>query len=281
LGDVAWTLTQRKRLKELDAIPEDILSFCADESERNRLFQQLEKKLVQEQQAKLTTFLEKGGRVNLEALKERLTVALCDEGFTSVITPTILSKTALAKMTIDDDHPLSSQVYWINSKQCLRPMLAPNLYSLMKDFTRLRNRPIRFFEIGSCFRKESDGAKHNSEFTMLNLVEMGTPEDQRVDRLKELASVVTTAAGLKDYQFEKEESNVYGTTLDVVAGPEKIEVASGSMGPHPLDIAWGVTDTWVGFGFGLERLLMTAAGDTSIGRWGKSLNFFNGICLSL
>ncbi len=52
------------------------------------------------------------------------------------------------------------------------------------------------------------------------------------------------------------------------------------MGPHPLDIAWGIADTWVGLGFGLERLLMTAAGETSISRWGKSLTFLNGIHLS-
>lgn len=160
-------------------------------------------------------------------------------------------------------------------------MLAPNLYSLMTDFSRLRHRPIRFFEIGSCFRKESDGAKHNSEFTMLNLVEMGTPERERLDRLKKLASLVAETSGLTDYRYESEESKVYGTTLDVVTGPENIEVASGAMGPHSLDISWGVTDTWVGLGFGLERLLMTAAGESSIGRWGKNLSYLNGIHLSL
>jgi len=87
-------------------------------------------------------------------------------------------------MTIDKDHPLFDQVYWLNDKQCLRPMLAPSLYSLMFGFARLDQSPVRFFEIGSCFRKESDGAKHNSEFTMLNLVEMGTPFEERSGRLK-------------------------------------------------------------------------------------------------
>lgn len=116
---------------------------------------------------------------------------------------------------------------------------------------------------------------------MLNLVEMGTPEGDRLDRLKELASLVAETSGLTDYRYESEESKVYGTTLDVVTGPENIEVASGAMGPHPLDIAWGVTDTWVGLGFGLERLLMTAAGENSIGRWGKNLSYLNGIHLSL
>jgi pyrrolysyl-tRNA synthetase-like protein len=280
LSTAAWTITQQRRLKELGGNPDDSPPSFADDSERNKLFQRIEKKLVQKQQEKLTAFLQQGGRVGLETLTERLTSALCNEGFTRVITPTILSKSALKKMTIDDDHPLTSQVYWISNKQCLRPMLAPNLYSLMKDFSRLRHRPIRFFEIGPCFRKESDGAKHNSEFTMLNLVEMGTPEEEKLGRLRELAALVATAAGLDNYQFETEESTVYGSTIDVVAGPGKIEVASGAMGPHPLDIAWGITDAWVGFGFGLERLLMTAAGETSISRWGKSLAFLNGIHLN-
>ncbi|MCP4718398.1 MAG: pyrrolysine--tRNA(Pyl) ligase large subunit, partial [Desulfobacteraceae bacterium] len=201
--------------------------------------------------------------------------------FTQVTTPTIITRAALGKMTIDEDHPLFKQVYWINEKQCLRPMLAPNLYSLMLDFTRLNHRPIRFFEMGSCFRKESDGARHNSEFTMLNLVEMGLPKESRHDRLKELGSIVAEASGLSDYRFESEDSKVYGTTLDIVAGPENIEVASGALGPHPLDAAWGITDTWVGMGFGLERLVMTSSGDTTIGKWGKSLSYLNGIRLRI
>ncbi|MCK4767394.1 MAG: hypothetical protein KAS28_03325 [Desulfobacula sp.] len=31
-------------------------------------------------------------------------------------TPVIISKSALAKMTIDESHPLFRQVYWINRK---------------------------------------------------------------------------------------------------------------------------------------------------------------------
>jgi phenylalanyl-tRNA synthetase alpha chain len=281
LDTVTWTATQQKRLEELGSSLTDIPNTFANTPERNKVFQQLEKKLVRKEKEQLTTFLNEGGRVGLESLTEKLTLALCKEGFTRVTTPTLISKSALAKMTVDDDHPLSQQVYWINDKQCLRPMLAPNLYTLMKGFSRLKHRPIRFFEIGPCFRKESDGAKHNSEFTMLNLVEMGTPLEERAERLKELASLVATTAGLADYRFDTEESTVYGTTIDVVAGDENIEVASGATGPHPLDIAWGVTDSWVGLGFGVERLLMTTAGEKSIGRWGKNLSYVNGIRLSL
>ena len=281
MTEVSWTTTQLRRLKELGIDLQGIPGSFSDAGDRNKLFQKLEKKYVKQEKEQLTAFLRKGGKVSLENLTYKLTEFLCTQGFARVTTPTIISRSALARMTVDDDHPLSKQVYWINENQCLRPMLAPNLYSLMADFSRLRHRPIRFFEIGSCFRKESDGAKHNSEFTMLNLVEMGTPEDERLDRLKELASFVAATAGLTDYRFENEDSKVYGTTIDVVTGPENIEVASGAMGPHPLDIAWGVTDSWVGLGFGLERLLMTSAGENSIGKWGKNLSYINGIRLSL
>ena len=153
------------------------------------------------------------------------------------------------------------------------------------DFGRLspiaKQGPIRFFEIGSCFRKESSGARHTNEFTMLNLVEMGVPEEDRKERLDFLAEQIMKAAKIDDYHFEIEESKVYGSTLDVVAGPEHIEVASGAMGPHPLDAAWGITDTWVGMGFGLERLLMTSKGDISIGKWSKNLTYIDGICLNI
>lgn len=281
MTDLTWTITQEQRLKELGVNLAEMPGYFSNTSERNKLFQQIEKEQVKKEKEQLTAFLEKGTRVSLENLAEKLTEVLCAQGFTRVTTPIIISRSSLAKMTVDDDHPLNRQVYWISKNQCLRPMLAPNLYSLMTDFGRLRHRPIRFFEIGSCFRKESDGAKHNSEFTMLNLVEIGTPEGERLERLKELASLVAKTSGLIDYRYESEESKVYGTTLDVVAGPENIEVASGAIGPHPLDIAWGVTDTWVGLGFGLERLLMTAAGESSIGRWGKNLSYLNGIHLSL
>lgn len=278
---LTWTETQLRRLKELGVDSERLGVDFSTPGERNRVFQQIEKKQVKAERSKLSDFLIRGKKTGLETLMENLAQTLHQEGFTRVSTPTIISISALEKMTIDADHPLFRQVYRINDKQCLRPMLAPNLYSLMVDFSRLPARPIRFFEMGSCFRKESDGARHNSEFTMLNLVEMGLPMDDRSARLKTLATLIATTAGLDDFEFESEDSKVYGTTLDVVAGPERIEVASGAMGPHPLDVAWGITDTWVGIGFGIERLLMTSHGDNSIGRWGKNLSYLNGIRLNI
>ena len=281
MNDLTWTETQIRRLEELGVDLENISRDFSTPAQRNKVFQEIEKKQVKEKKALLSDFLIQGKKSFLDSLREKLGLILHQQGFTQVTTPTIITRAALGKMTIDEDHPLFKQVYWINEKQCLRPMLAPNLYSLMLDFSRLNHRPIRFFEMGSCFRKESDGARHNSEFTMLNLVEMGLPKESRHDRLKELGSIVAEASGLSDYRFEREDSKVYGTTLDIVAGPENIEVASGAIGPHPLDAAWGITDTWVGMGFGLERLVMTSSGDTTIGKWGKSLYYLNGIRLRI
>ena len=281
MNDLTWTDTQIRRLKELGVDLENLPACFSTLAERNKIFQKIEKKQVKAGREKLSDFLIQGEKSHIEKLKETLCRILHQQGFIQVFTPTIITKAALAKMTIDEDHPLFHQVYWLTEKQCLRPMLAPNLYSLMVDFSRLNHRPIRFFEMGSCFRKESDGARHNHEFTMLNLVEMGLAKETRIDRLKELAAIIAKAAGLNDFRFESEDSTVYGTTLDVVAGPENIEVASGAMGPHPLDAAWGITDTWAGMGFGIERLLMTSQGDTSIGKWSKSLSYFNGIRLSI
>lgn len=280
-NDLTWTDTQARRLKELEIDMKAVPASFTSAMERDKVFQQIEKKEVRSQRAQLSNSLSRGQKTDLDILKEKICSALHLKGFSRVSTPTIITKAALEKMTIDENHPLFRQVYWINEKQCLRPMLAPNLYSLMKDFSRLKHRPIRFFEMGSCFRNESDGARHNSEFTMLNLVEMGLPKEKRLERLKELGSIVATASGLQDFSFENEDSEVYGSTLDVVSGPGKIEVASGAMGPHPLDLAWDITDTWVGMGFGIERLLMSVKDDTSIGKWGKSLFYYNGFRLKI
>lgn len=217
----------------------------------------------------------------MQSLRESLEKTLFDLGFTGVTTPTIITRHALSKMTIDQNHPLFQQVFWINDKQCLRPMLAPNLYSLMFDFARLQQWPVRFFEIGSCFRKESSGKVHATEFTMLNLVEMGISMDQRQERLEFFAKAIMKTADIDDYALEMDKSEVYGTTLDVLAGPNRVEVSSGAMGPHALDVAWGITDTWVGMGFGMERLLTVSKGDDSIGRWSKSLSSIDGIRLNI
>ncbi len=281
MSKISWTDIQFKRLKELNADPEAMSALFDTNEERNQSYQTLEKKLVKLEKSRLNEFLATQLQPKLYKLECRLTNILNQQGFSRVITPTIISRTQLAKMSIDEQHPLFDKVFWINAKQCLRPMLAPNLYHVMYELGRLGKRPIRFFEIGPCFRKESDTAQHNNEFTMLNLVEMGLPQEDRHQRLMELGQLIVDAAGLKDCVFEKESSKVYGDTIDIVCGDDKLEIASGAMGPHPLDHAWRITDTWVGLGFGLERMVMMTEGSDSIGKWGKSLAYLDGIRLNI
>ena len=133
--------------------------------------------------------------------------------------------------------------------------------------------------MGSCFRRDTKGAKHLNEFTMLNLVELGTPLARRDDRLRELAVVVLEAAGVAGYEFVLKSSEVYGDELDVVV--DGLEVCSTALGPHPLDDAWAITDPWVGLGFGLERLLVARDGLTGIERVGRSLSYLDGVRLQL
>lgn len=278
---VGWSETQSRRLKELGCDVAILKQVYKANTERDSAYQIIEKKLARHEKEKLKNLFTVGGKTQLEMLCDRVSEKLIDEGFVKVVTPTVISAKALEKMTITSEHPLYKQVFWLSRKQCLRPMLAPNLYSLMQDFSRQKTRPVRFFEIGSCFRRETDGAKHSSEFTMLNLVEMGLPMEQREDRLHELGSIVASTGGLRSFDFESEESEVYGTTVDMVSGTPSVEIGSGAMGPHALDAEWGVHDTWVGFGIGMERLLMLVNGDSNISKWCKSIAYLDGIRLKV
>ncbi|MEJ2285620.1 MAG: pyrrolysine--tRNA(Pyl) ligase large subunit [Desulfobacterales bacterium] len=279
--NVSWTVTQLGRLKELDAREEDLCRAFGTEEERDRAFQKLEKNLGQAGRDKLEALRAGHRRPRLSRLEGRLTKVLIDKGFVQVATPTIMSKGLLAKMSIDGQHPLAAQIFWLGKDRCLRPMLAPHLYFVLKDLLRLWDKPVRLFEIGSCFRKESQGSQHANEFTMLNLVEMGVEKDIRQSRLEELTSLVVTAAGIEKYKFQTIDSAVYGETVDIVAGEKQMEIGSSAMGPHALDQAWQITDAWVGIGFGLERMLMVAENIKSLGRVGRSLGYLDGIRLNI
>jgi len=116
---------------------------------------------------------------------------------------------------------------------------------------------------------------------MLNLCEFGLPEEDRQARLERLAERVMETAGIENYALASETSAVYGDTLDVVSGEDDLELGSGAMGPHPLDRAWKIADTWVGIGFGLERLLMAADGGRNLARYGRSITYLDGVRLNL
>jgi phenylalanyl-tRNA synthetase alpha chain len=280
LGD-SWTETQLARLKELGSGEEELGWRFRTEKERDRAFQTLVKDLVQSAREKLDDLRAGDRRPRLCRLESELTGLLNAGGFVQVTTPTIMSKALLAKMSIDDNHPLTSQIFWLDKNRCLRPMLAPHLYFVLKDLLRLWEKPIRIFEIGSCFRKESQGVQHANEFTMLNLVEMGLESSVCQKRLEELAALITRAAGVDEFSLQRVHSTVYGETIDILAGENALEVGSSAMGPHVLDQAWQITDAWVGIGFGLERLLMVAEKIGSMGRLGRSLGYLDGIRLNI
>ncbi len=277
--NIAWTELQKKRLQELNGSDVQEQMTFPSEQERDREFKQQESLLKGKARERLDHLFEGTRRPALCRLESILAETLTGAGFVQVTTPIILAKNMLAKMTIDDSHALNSQVFWLDNKRCLRPMLAPNLYYILKDLLRLRKKTVRIFEIGSCFRKESQSSNHLNEFTMLNLVEWGLPEADRHQRLKDLAQLVMQAVKIENYQFEQTSSVVYGDTLDVVLGD--LELASGAMGPHMLDGNWGMTGPWVGLGFGLERLAMVREGGRNVRSVGKGLSYLNGVRLNI
>lgn len=274
---LAFTVTQKQRLIELDAGE----LICAQEfdskEERDDSFKQLNGELVQKNRRRLQRLRQETLRPAVRMLESTLTNALNEAGFVEVVTPTTLSGGMLEKMGINAQHPLWEQVYWLEKGSCLRPMLAPNLYYMLERLAKIWPRPVRIFEIGQCFRKESKGSKHLSEFTMLNLVELGISDDP-AKRLVEMADLVMKAAGI-DYRLQAEDSEVYGDTIDVMVG--ELEVASGATGPHELDNNWNITDNWAGLGFGLERLVMVKEGFQNIRRTGRSLIYLDGARLNV
>jgi phenylalanyl-tRNA synthetase alpha chain len=275
---ITFTETQKQRLRELDADTNLAEKVFSNAQERNASFKMMEKRLIEDEKQRLQN-LRNYHRCPMICQIERILVdKLTEEGFVQVITPIIITKRFLEKMSITANNPLINQVFWLSKNKCLRPMLAPNLYHLLRRLVRLWEKPIRIFEIGPCFRKDSKGSEHLNEFTMLNLVELGLSQESRLERLKELISLLMVAVGINEYQLVSKPCEVYGETVDIMAN---IELCSAVVGPHPLDDAWGIVDPWVGLGFGLERLVMVRQGYQNIQRVGRSLIYLDGIRLNI
>ncbi len=276
---ITWTPIQKQRLQELNASEEQLRQSFNSEKERNNCYQETEKQLVSRAKADLERYRSDLKEPPLVTMEAKLSEALVEAGFSRVATPILLSKGLLEKMQITEEHSLFKQIFWVDEKKCLRPMLAPNLYYLNRDLLRIWEHPVSIFEIGPCFRKDTQGSSHLQEFTMLNLVEMGLPEADCNSRLEELAALIMAAVGLNDYEIEIENSEIYGSTIDVVTGG--CEVGSGAIGPHPLDNHWGINVPWAGIGFGLERLVMLKEGYYNIQKAARSLTYLNGIRLNI
>lgn len=283
---MGWTEEQIKRLIDLGAGPDSLTADFENAAERNRAFQRIEKILAREAAGQIRRHLAEVRRPDQAVLREKLAAALVEAGFTEVETPLTVSRALLARMGLDDSHPLSKQIFWLDKNKAMRPMLAPNLYYLLVDLLRLAPHPVSIFEIGPCMRKETQGARHAEEFTMLNLVVMGLPLESRRERMEELARLVLAAADLPvdKCRLVAEDSAVYGETMDVES-PEGLELASTAMGPHPLDAPWGIDVPWVGLGFGLERLVMARAALSGVtlnpARAGRSLSYLAGFRLNV
>ncbi len=274
---VTFSRTQKQRLLELDAKLEALAQSFVSESERDACFDKLARELSErnlESLSRLRTSLRRPALIRIAA---QAAEALLKAGFVEVATPAFLARGLLEKMNIVEGDPLWKQIFWVDEHRCLRPMLAPNLYFLLGYLQRLWPRPIRLFEIGSCWRKGSKGSQHTEEFTMLNLVELGCPGEPQT-RLTEIADLVMGTFGLS-CDLVKEPSQVYGFTLDVVC--DGVEVASGATGPHPLDDNWNISEPWAGLGIGLERVAMLVTGSGNVHRVGRSLIYLDGTRLNI
>jgi pyrrolysyl-tRNA synthetase-like protein len=279
-GDgVSFTPTQAQRLRELGAPVGITDESFPDAGARNATFKRLEDELTRAGRGRLLELRATRRAPQLLELEAVLAAAVRGAGFVQVATPHIITADALARMGIEHGHPLREQVFWLEDRRCLRPMLAPNLYTLLRRLGRIYTRPFGIFEIGTCFRRDTKGASHLNEFTMMNLVELGGPRAGGRARLEELAALVMAAAGIADYRLVPTDSEVYGETVDVEV--DGAEVCSAAVGPLPMDGNWGIVEPWVGLGFGVERLLMARDAHAGIERVGRSLTYLDAVRLNI
>ena len=269
--DVGLTPSQSQRIREMGGKFDKALAFPS-EKERDEHFQEIVAALQKENRRRIKECAAAPARNPVASLEDALSKALNKRGFIEVKTPMMIPANSLTKMGIGEGHPLLDQVFWVGPKKCLRPMLAPNLYFMMRHLKRSVGLPLKLFEAGPCFRKESKGSNHLEEFTMLNLVELGPGMDP-MDSLKGHISAVMEVVGLS-YELVVTESEVYGRTVDVEVGG--VELASGAVGPLPMDEAHGIVDPWAGIGFGLERISMLQGKEGNIKAVGRSLIYMNG-----
>ena len=268
-------------MTNLGADPSRLSPDFTDAAERDAAYRVFERQLSKENREGIADLLEnKHIPAAARVVRDMERWLIEKEGFTKVTTPTIIPASMLDRMTINEGSSLREQVFFLEDGRCLRPMLAPGLYEVMRELKRITGRTVRIFEVGSCFRKDSQGSRHLSEFTMLNLVELdGVRDGEQMERLAALASSAMGAVGISDFRLQDEGSAVYGETLDIVCG--ETEVASGSFGPHKLDAEWGIFDVWTGIGFGIERLAMIREGKNSVRQVGRSTGFLDGWSLKV
>ncbi len=276
MNDFRFTPSQKRRLKELGAESYVSVTF-KNEEERDSAFDNIATKWERKHRKALLNLLKIKKRPYIRRLESKLIEALTSAGFVEVATPFIIPREFIERMEISETHNLSKQIHWLGARRCLRPMLAPNLYHIMR-LLRKFTKPVSIFEVGPCFRKESKGREHVEEFTMLNVVELA-PDNEPFERLKEIINIVTRAVEFPSYKLKNVKSEVYGRTTDVII--DENEIASAAVGPHPLDKNWGIFEAWAGVGFGIERMAMAKMDTKRIKHVARSLTYLDGANLGV
>ena len=266
-----YTPAQKKRITTLLS-PADNLSSVKELPP----FKELETKLVKKRKQDLRHMYEKDRRHQLAQLERDISLFLIEKGFMEVRTSVMIPAKFIERMGITEEDPLYRQIFRVDENTCLRPMLAPGLYNYLHNFDNIMPDPLKIFEIGTCYRKESDGKEHLEEFTMINFCQMGSG-CTRENLLKIIDDLLKY---LKiDYEVISDNCMVYGDTIDIMHGD--MEISSAVVGPIPQDLDWGVTKPWMGAGMGLERLLKVKHKYTNIKRSSRSISYYNGITTNL
>lgn len=263
--------SQRKRLEALLVSDEIDL-----DSPDLPPFEELEAELTAKRKAELTFIYENDREHMLAKLERDISAFLISKGFIEIKSSILIPEEYIVKMGIDKDAELSKQVFRTDDGKCLRPMLAPVLYNYLHRFGQVMPDPLKIFEIGPCYRKESDGSNHLEEFTMVNFCQMGDGSTR--ENLIQLIDEFLTHLGIS-YEIEGDENKVYGATVEVMHGD--LELSSAVVGPIPMDMDWGINKPWIGAGFGLERLLKVRHNFKNIKRGSRSEYYYNGIHTNL
>lgn len=267
---VTLTRSQVERLETL-LIPGDKISLNT-----GMAFKELESELLARRKEDMQRIYAEERENYLGKLERDITKFFVDRGFLEIKSPILIPVEYIERMGIDSDTELSKQIFRVDKNFCLRPMLAPNLYNYLRKLDRVLPDPIKIFEIGPCYRKESDGKEHLEEFTMLNFCQMGSGCTR-----ENLEAIIREFLDYLEIDFEivGDSCMVYGDTLDVMHGD--LELSSAVVGPIPLDREWGIDKPWIGAGFGLERLLKVKHDFKNIKRAARSESYYNGISTNL
>ena len=235
----------------------------------------LEFKLIKKRNDELLNIYDNYRINDIANLERIISKFMIKNGFLEVKTPIIIDRKDIELMGIKPDDDQNYKLFKVDNNKYLRPMLAPGLYVYLKKLYRILKKPIKIFEIGKCFRKESDSSTHLEEFTMFNFCHMGNDCDEKtlMNLIRELLSYLNI-----DYTIIKDQNQIYGNTIDIMY--KDLELSSAVVGPVKIDINWEINQKWVGAGFGLERILKAKNNYINIKRSECSKNYYNGIYLN-